>query len=414
MSKKLLVILLSVVVFSGCADKFRDHKEATQDLRPVIIFVPGYKGSDLIDANSGKKVWITAWQALFGSKSLIREIPGLEIPEALSLVPGNVLYSVRIVPAVGNVHVYDRWLEFLNESFPEHRIVEFSYDWREDNTQTARKLASLVRNLKSEGVTSVSILAHSMGGLVTAYYLRYGVQNLETAVENWDGAKQIDKVVLAGVPFKGSMKIFRDVVRLYKIGNNSDLLNQQTIASFPSAYQLMQDLNDNELMDENGVFVESIANEQSWLENGWGLFHKVDKSQHEELKIRKHFTKENLARAKNFQELLNAPTKAQESIGGSQLLTIFGNTKETLSGAIRNAKAPGGYVFDPLEFEELNIKLSPDILFEMGDETVTINSATLPKAYHDHFKAKSIASSEKHEDLIVDPEVGKAIREFLE
>src|SRR5439155_1691717 len=64
----------------------------------------------------------------------------------------------------------------------------------------------------------------------------YGVQSPDEAKETWDGASHMDAVVLTGVPFRGSMTIFRNMQYGRHFGLNTTLLDQEAVASFPASY----------------------------------------------------------------------------------------------------------------------------------------------------------------------------------
>ena len=59
----------------------------------------------------------------------------------------------------------------------KRRYYIFEYDWRQDNVVTARKLHQYLDQVRAdhddENLT-FDIVAHSMGGLVTRYFARYG------------------------------------------------------------------------------------------------------------------------------------------------------------------------------------------------------------------------------------------------
>ena len=113
-------------------------------------------------------------------------------------------------------------------------IVPLSYDWRGDLMHAVRKLDETIRHLRTEGTTDIRIVAHSMGGMVAAYYLRYGAQEPDRARETWEGAGQVNRAVLAGVPFEGTMIAFRNSQYGVRIGLNRILLQPTAVSSFPA------------------------------------------------------------------------------------------------------------------------------------------------------------------------------------
>ena len=76
-------------------------------------------------------------------------------------------------------------------------LFAFPYDWRLDNRETAKKLGQKIDKVLSTcGCSKVDIVAHSMGGLVTRYY----IQNIN--------ANSIDQLIFMGTPQLGAPKAY--------------------------------------------------------------------------------------------------------------------------------------------------------------------------------------------------------------
>ena len=206
-----------------------------------IIFISGFYGTRLVQASNKRVIWISAWQATLGKQTAART--GFGIPGELALIPTTVLTEVPIIPHIYGIDVYRAFLKELRSQLightPHAQLHLFAYDWRNDYLLAVKQLAKFVAKLRHDGATSISIIAHSMGGLITSYYLRYGDQEPHNAIENWTGAQHIDRVVLATVPFKGSMTALRNMKHGAKFGLNSTLIKAPAFATFASVYEMM-------------------------------------------------------------------------------------------------------------------------------------------------------------------------------
>ena len=202
--------------------------------KKVIIFIPGFKGSVLLRTEDNKHIWLSTKEILFGNSSIKLSLVNNET----TYKEGGILNSVPVIPKIFEINFYKSFLNnLINTLSHKYKIINFSYDWRMDIISTVLRLNELIESLKSE--YSINIIAHSMGGLITSYFLRYGLQLPETCKENWAGAKIIDKVVLAGVPFQGSVEMFCEIQNGSKVVFNRNLLDFETMSSFQSAYQLL-------------------------------------------------------------------------------------------------------------------------------------------------------------------------------
>ena len=120
-----------------------------------LIFIPGFYGTRLVQTGDRKIVWLSAWQALFGSKTAART--GLGVAGERALVPGTVLDCIPVIPGIYSKDVYAAFLGKLRARLGTRpRIHLFAYDWREDYFTAVKQLARLVSELKHRGAASIS------------------------------------------------------------------------------------------------------------------------------------------------------------------------------------------------------------------------------------------------------------------
>ena len=164
---------------------------------------------------------------------------------------------------------------------------QFHYDWRRSNVENARALSRFIRERKqyvekemearygAHGDVKFDIVAHSMGGLLTRYFLRYGEQSLPADGSlpdlNWEGAGLVDRVILVGTPNAGSCDVItklRNGLPLGLIANFPATI----LGTHPSLYELLP-------RSRHGAFVEAenaearldVYDPAVWKRLGWGL-----------------------------------------------------------------------------------------------------------------------------------------------
>ncbi len=109
----------------------------------------------------------------------------------------------------------------------KRRYYIFPYDWRQDNVVTARKLDALIEQIRKDygdPRLKVDIVAHSMGGLITRYYIQYGVADVLDDNEfpaNFAGADKIRTAVLLGTPNLGSVSALHSLLAGYHVGGQA-------------------------------------------------------------------------------------------------------------------------------------------------------------------------------------------------
>jgi pimeloyl-ACP methyl ester carboxylesterase len=191
-----------------------------QDTTPVIV-IPGVFGSKLRHRDTSDEVWPgTARMLLFSD---YREIVVDFDPETLQVRSDN-LEAFDIADAALGHDFYGQLLSTLQRfggyvrSKPgdvvakgDRRYYVYPYDWRQDNVESARGLDRLIDAIRrdyNDPALKVDVIAHSMGGLVARYYLRYGPVDVLDGTEQLVtlyGTSRVRKLILLGSPSMGSV-----------------------------------------------------------------------------------------------------------------------------------------------------------------------------------------------------------------
>ena len=381
----------------------------TFDKRPALIVIPGYYGTALRDTTSQRRVFITVSELLFGSQPISLFQTELRTPAGPVLEPDGVLKYVAILPPFYSLDVYGELLDRLSEDKTK-QIIPFAYDWRQDLPGTAAKLARLVDNLKSAGVSHIDLVAHSMGGLVSMYYLGYGAQELDSAVLDWRGASKIDRVVFFGTPFRGVFSTFRNMSRGAVLSGNHTLFPFETVASYPATFQLTKYEGAHLTAKGGETLPLALDNPEYWQTQEVGLFKNLNQTP-EVREKRKQFMFTQIRRAALFSE------KIRLDAGGLppppaklKVMNVVGEGSLVVDSAFpREGDEHDHYIFDV--DEPAKFKLNPALLFTGGDGTVTLPSAQLPAPLVPG--AKVLHSKFRHETLFNDPAAIKDYQEFL-
>lgn len=220
-------------------------------MRDMVIVLPGITGSVLVDEND-EDIWNASGQAAWSyirtlGRSLERLIVtkhphGTDAPaggvRAASLVQG-----IHGVFGLGRIDGYRALTSMIRDNFDvttatkEESVpanyFEFAYDWRLSNRTTASKLKALVdtrlrvwqRSQKGGRDAKIILIAHSMGGLVSRYYLE--------KLEGWENCRAL---VTFGTPYRGSV----DAVDYLANGYKKVFVDfTDAMRSMPSVYELL-------------------------------------------------------------------------------------------------------------------------------------------------------------------------------
>jgi len=218
-------------------------------LRDIVILLPGVTGSVL--QKDGKDLWAISGRSISRVVfSLGEALNNLKVknddPELDEIGDGiqasRLMPDTHIVPGLVKIDGYSSVTRLIKERFmvvqgtPDEdqpaNYFEFPYDWRRDNRVAARKLKRLIekhlpkwRQYSGAKDAKVILLAHSMGGLVSRYYL-----------ECMDGWKDCRALVTFGTPYRGSV----DALSFLSNGYKKAFIDlTHIIQSCTSVYQLL-------------------------------------------------------------------------------------------------------------------------------------------------------------------------------
>ncbi|MCI0517239.1 MAG: alpha/beta fold hydrolase [Woeseiaceae bacterium] len=276
--------------------------------QPPVVLIHGALGGRLSNSVNGKEVWPGSL-----AKIIFSDYADLKLDiDPQSLTPrDSTLVADGIAVQAGGVDYYGRILQTLQNAggyvpgvpgtsaLPgERRYYVFHYDWRQDNVASARQLDAFIEQIRDDYMQpslKVDVIAHSMGGLIARYYIRYGTADVlddnNFPVTQY-GADRIRRVVLLGTPNLGSIGAFRTLIRGYKIGLGT--IPPEVVATFPSTYQVLPHAITSWFVTIDG---RPLNRDQFDAENLWKRFEYSVFSPEVQARVRRSFGNETEAEA---------------------------------------------------------------------------------------------------------------------
>jgi pimeloyl-ACP methyl ester carboxylesterase len=253
---------------------------------PPVIIIPGILGSRLRERNSGHEIWPgSIYNVLLSAQSLALNIdprtlePRADDVEAYDLfrgLLGSDFYGA-IIATLESEGGYVRGQPGQAADVGTRRYYVFPYDWRQDNVVTARKLDALIDQIRRDyrdPKLKVDIVAHSMGGLITRYYIQYGatdVLNGNDFSANFAGADKIRTAILLGTPNLGSMSVLHSLLVGHPVGWQA--IPTEVLATMPSVYELLPHPVTNWIVDIKGQPLErDLFFVGTWISYQWSVF----------------------------------------------------------------------------------------------------------------------------------------------
>ena len=297
------------------ADLGEIYNEAAQrigtDRNPVVV-LPGILGSKLEQKGTGRLVW----------GAFVRGAADADYPSGARLVALPMERATPLSQLVDDVHAVDvldrlevdlalvarlrigAYVDILrtlaagayrDESLARGSDIDygglhftcfqFPYDWRRDCSEQAKLLhEQLVRasNIAAEAMgvppdvpVKLDVVAHSMGGLVLRYYLRYGTQPLPEDGSlpplTWDGAELVRRAILVATPNGGSNESLERLIEGLDVGLFAPNYRAAILGTMPAIYQLLPRTRHGRIVDRETGETLDMFDVATWERFEWGL-----------------------------------------------------------------------------------------------------------------------------------------------
>ncbi|MEM1261009.1 MAG: FHA domain-containing protein [Pseudomonadota bacterium] len=216
---------------------------------PVVV-LPGIMGSELYSSDG------LFWPNLTRS---LRNPERMAVGPDSDLSVGRIAREVVVIPGLIKLDAYSQLVYYLENSLgykSGHDLLEFAYDWRQDNRDSAQKLKTAIDRWRDEVIgrdTKFVILCHSMGALVSRYYLQC-----------LGGASHVSKFVSMGGAHFGAPFMIQTLLHgpeLLPLGLGQKRLHE-ALLTMPSAYQLVPPY--PVVFDRDGNHI-NIYEDTSWM-----------------------------------------------------------------------------------------------------------------------------------------------------
>jgi pimeloyl-ACP methyl ester carboxylesterase len=331
MKKPLLLTI--ILTLAACSNSNKPNlarlyqlNSSSQSEEVPLILTHGILGSKLRYKNSKLEIWPGNVSKLVFSKykDLAYDIDDVDIEplqknqEAHSImdtISGFSIYQ-EIIDTLVQHGGYQ--LANVSDAYSSGRkLYIFNYDWRQDNVKSAQQLDTFIKKIQSQYPKKydqkVDIVAHSMGGLITRYYMRYGIKDVlnDNKFEaNLGSAKNIRKAVFLGTPNLGLVLSVNRFVNGYKFGLKT--IPIEVMITMPSIYQMLPHSFTNWIVDLEGNTIKmDIFNYQTWQKYKWAIYDPLVREViinneedtavgQQKIKTLELFFEKNLSRSRNF------------------------------------------------------------------------------------------------------------------
>lgn len=366
--------MLLALLLAACATQQGPNLEAlyaraASDPTPSpVVVIPGLMGSRLVDRRTGEERWPGSLSAMaFSDYARLARI-GPEWDEDDGIVAGPLIRELSgwdiYGQLIGTLEGAGRFAPGEAGTPPppdaRRRYYTLAYDWRQPNIVAVRQLHALIDQLRrdfDDPNLRVDIIAHSNGGLIANYYLRYGPNDvLEDAVPTpWtEGGKRVRRVAMLGTPNLGAVNSLQRLHRGFRFGLRTVPI--EALASFSTVFETLPHPHTQVVYDRYGrTLPMDLFDPVIWRDNRWSVFSPEVEARVRAawgdgaegrlaLSVMQANFERNLRRARRFNEALAQPFPRNglrmAAFGGDCELTRAGAVLETVGGRAALAFKP--------------------------------------------------------------------------
>jgi len=276
------------------------------DRRPVVI-VPGLLGSRLRNQDTGKIAWgefsprgfddeffrnLSYPMKVGADVSALRDrnaADGMLLAAEIRVLGMNFESAgyaglVDIFKSAGYITESDAKL--AGHGHPT--LFLFSYDWRRNPAENAVELSKFIESKREMLLDAYreeygsadydirfDLVAHSMGGLVSRYYMMYDRVQPDTDGTppplTWDGAKNLARVAIVATPNAGYLDTLLEMNAGLRLSEAAPLIPAAVPATMPSYYAMLPwSAAGGVVCDMHGKPLD-LFDPAVWERYGWGL-----------------------------------------------------------------------------------------------------------------------------------------------
>ncbi len=313
-----MLVLATSWVLAGCVtspmpDLGTIYSQAARDHglgRNPVIVIPGILGSQLVDGDSGRVVW-----GAFGTGSVSPNSPddarlfalpmgdskladlrdAITAPSSLDRarlrlfgLPIDLVAYANLLGILGAGGYLDESFRTVDYGTDHYTCFQFSYDWRRDNIENARRLHKFIVEKKAEveaenlrrfgssgAPVKFDIVAHSMGGLIARYMLMYGGKEPgrdgSLPPLTWAGARNVEQVLLVATPNDGSLLALEQLIDGFRPAPILAKYPPALLGTMPAIYQLLPNPSLQPAIEATTGQNLDYLDPAVWEANGWGL-----------------------------------------------------------------------------------------------------------------------------------------------